>query len=339
MWRIISTVATERKRCSIILTTHSMEEAEALCTRIGIMVGGRLRCMGSTQHLKSKFGKGYIVLFKLDQPKSERVQKTLEMLKPHLEPPSREGGGDVGGSLLAVQPGAADAPLGEWRMPARNILAACTALGDAGRARMLHPSSTGWAIAAQLKAEAAVDAQQFADWWAGESLGASLHQFVMKSFPGAELVERHGEFFRYKLPSEGRRLSSIFDLLERGKDALQVAEYSLSQISLESIFNSFAATQEEEKGVARGMVKQPGSAAGTAEGGASNAAEAADEAYNRQFAIPVRNIYNVDEGPPQPTTPPRDFLTRAVGVFVKPFAARSQASSPGIMMDSIGINN
>ena len=36
-----------------------MEECEALCQRIGIMVGGRLRCLGSSQHLKTRFGKGF----------------------------------------------------------------------------------------------------------------------------------------------------------------------------------------------------------------------------------------------------------------------------------------
>merc|ERR1712216_665157 len=39
--------------------THSMEEADALCGRIGIMTTGALRCIGSPLHLKNKFGKGY----------------------------------------------------------------------------------------------------------------------------------------------------------------------------------------------------------------------------------------------------------------------------------------
>lgn len=42
----------------IILTSHSMEECEALCTRLAIMVNGRFKCIGSIQHLKSKFGAG-----------------------------------------------------------------------------------------------------------------------------------------------------------------------------------------------------------------------------------------------------------------------------------------
>jgi ABC-type uncharacterized transport system ATPase subunit len=36
-----------------------MDECEALCNRIGIMVGGRLRCLGSPQHIKNKFGTGW----------------------------------------------------------------------------------------------------------------------------------------------------------------------------------------------------------------------------------------------------------------------------------------
>jgi ABC-type multidrug transport system ATPase subunit len=40
-----------------------MQEAQVLCQRIGILHTGRLRCIGSAQHLKSKFGRGYRVTF------------------------------------------------------------------------------------------------------------------------------------------------------------------------------------------------------------------------------------------------------------------------------------
>jgi ATP-binding cassette subfamily A (ABC1) protein 3 len=42
-----------------------MDETEVLCTNIGIMVNGELKCMGSLQHLKSKYGEGYTLLVKL----------------------------------------------------------------------------------------------------------------------------------------------------------------------------------------------------------------------------------------------------------------------------------
>jgi len=56
MWKVIEEAARTR---SVVLTSHSMEECEAMCARIGIMVGGELRCLGSTQHLKSRHGQGY----------------------------------------------------------------------------------------------------------------------------------------------------------------------------------------------------------------------------------------------------------------------------------------
>jgi len=55
MWDFISETMTNR---AVILTTHSMEECEALCQRIGIISQGDLKCLGSSQHLKHRFGRG-----------------------------------------------------------------------------------------------------------------------------------------------------------------------------------------------------------------------------------------------------------------------------------------
>eukprot|EP01104_Vermistella_antarctica_P016060 TRINITY_DN53_c0_g1_i7.p1 TRINITY_DN53_c0_g1~~TRINITY_DN53_c0_g1_i7.p1 ORF type:complete len:238 (+),score=88.63 TRINITY_DN53_c0_g1_i7:261-974(+) len=55
LWKVISASLNDR---AIILTTHSMEEAEAVCDRIGIIVNGRFECYGTAQHLKNRFG-GY----------------------------------------------------------------------------------------------------------------------------------------------------------------------------------------------------------------------------------------------------------------------------------------
>ncbi|EGD73013.1 ATP-binding cassette [Salpingoeca rosetta] len=47
---------------SIVLTSHSMEECEALCTRLAIMVNGRFQCIGSLQRLKDRFGRSLNVV-------------------------------------------------------------------------------------------------------------------------------------------------------------------------------------------------------------------------------------------------------------------------------------
>ena len=48
-------------RC-LMITSHSMEECEALCTRLAIMANGKLRFLGSPQHLKNKFAQGFTLL-------------------------------------------------------------------------------------------------------------------------------------------------------------------------------------------------------------------------------------------------------------------------------------
>ena len=49
MWQVVEKISQRDKSSAVILTTHSMEEAEALSTKLGIMVrGGVFRCMGSS---------------------------------------------------------------------------------------------------------------------------------------------------------------------------------------------------------------------------------------------------------------------------------------------------
>lgn len=78
MWRVISSIATEKKQSTIILTTHSMEEAEALSTRLGIMVQGNFKCIGTPQHIKSKFGEGYELEVKIHAPSRDIILSNLK---------------------------------------------------------------------------------------------------------------------------------------------------------------------------------------------------------------------------------------------------------------------
>ena len=57
LWNAIMEI--QAKGTSVILTSHSMEECEALCSRLAIMVNGQFQCIGAVQHLRSRFGRGY----------------------------------------------------------------------------------------------------------------------------------------------------------------------------------------------------------------------------------------------------------------------------------------
>jgi ATP-binding cassette subfamily A (ABC1) protein 3 len=63
LWNALAKLRNSGK--CIILTSHSMEECEALCTRLAIMVNGKFRCLGSTQRLKNKFAQGYALTIKV----------------------------------------------------------------------------------------------------------------------------------------------------------------------------------------------------------------------------------------------------------------------------------
>ena len=81
VWELISSQISGEHKAAVVLTSHSMEEVEALSTKMGIMVAGNFRCFGSGQHLKSKYGNSFDVEYKLVIPDNESVNSILEPLR------------------------------------------------------------------------------------------------------------------------------------------------------------------------------------------------------------------------------------------------------------------
>ncbi|XP_030067809.1 phospholipid-transporting ATPase ABCA3 [Microcaecilia unicolor] len=153
--RLLWDAVTRTQECgkAIIITSHSMEECEALCTRLAIMVNGQFKCLGSPQHLKSKFGSGYTLVVKISS-------------------------GDTQDELQAFK------------------------------------------------------------------------EFVERTFPGSVLKYEHQGMVHYHLTNKYLSWAQVFGTLEKAKDKFQIEDYSISQISLEQVFMSFAHFQHytEEKG-------------------------------------------------------------------------------------------
>ncbi|KAK9410931.1 ATP-binding cassette sub-family A member 12 [Crotalus adamanteus] len=81
LWKIITEEV--QNQCSVILTSHSMEECEALCTRLAIMVNGHFQCLGSLQHIKSRFGKGFTVKMHLNNS-ADNIEKLTLFLQTNF---------------------------------------------------------------------------------------------------------------------------------------------------------------------------------------------------------------------------------------------------------------
>ncbi len=78
LWSVILRTMSHR---SVILTTHSMEEAEVLCTRLGVMVQGQLHALGGKQHLKTKFGSEFEIIVKIGGLSGANSNKLNEQIK------------------------------------------------------------------------------------------------------------------------------------------------------------------------------------------------------------------------------------------------------------------
>lgn len=64
--------------CCIAVVLCSMEECEALCTRMAIMVNGRFQCLGSVQHLKNRYKKKKLQQKTIMYTLSGTVRKTSD---------------------------------------------------------------------------------------------------------------------------------------------------------------------------------------------------------------------------------------------------------------------
>ncbi|KAF8561538.1 hypothetical protein P879_02584 [Paragonimus westermani] len=82
MWHLLR--RCRRQGRTLVLSSHSMEECEALCSRVSIFVNGRLKCLGTCQHLKARFGRGYSLTLQVAAPPhlvgSSSTEESLPLL-------------------------------------------------------------------------------------------------------------------------------------------------------------------------------------------------------------------------------------------------------------------
>ncbi|XP_050076110.1 phospholipid-transporting ATPase ABCA3-like [Anopheles maculipalpis] len=103
-WNVMCRVRSEG-RTALVLTSHSMEECEALCTRLAIMVNGEFRCLGSAQHLKNKFSHGYFLTMKLKRTgdgslaEAERSKRAIKLFMQETFSVGSSAGA-AGGAIL-----------------------------------------------------------------------------------------------------------------------------------------------------------------------------------------------------------------------------------------------
>lgn len=82
VWQVIENAKAGR---AIVLATNAIEEADALCTRIGILANGALRALGTSVHLKNRFGDGFKVDISFMPSADERLSAFVGRILPTAE--------------------------------------------------------------------------------------------------------------------------------------------------------------------------------------------------------------------------------------------------------------
>ena len=205
-----------------------MEECEALCPRIGIMANGRLRCLGSAQRLKSKFGQGFQVEMKVKfvDCDDEDFAESAACIKRYEEGESKE--------LFNLQ---------ECK-DALYHLTGTSVLSDMVSEDSSSPGYSLWKEASSLVGVSLEELTLFATT---ELRMLKLESFISDNFPEYVLRERQDTKARYEVSGSDVCISRIFASIEENKDELRLSDYSASQTSLEQVFNMHAAEAERHK--------------------------------------------------------------------------------------------
>ena len=79
-------------------------------------------------------------------------------------------------------------------------------------------------------------------WAFVEHNGMLLLQDLVRLYPRVEIAEHFFTFFKFRIrpDRESFSIGELFDVIEQRKKTYSIAEYSVSQTTLEQIFNTFA---------------------------------------------------------------------------------------------------
>lgn len=205
---------------AVLLTTHSMEEAEALSSRLAILADGRMLTIGTGQQIKQRYGGCHELSLTLVAESAETLLNII---------------GQLGAGALRPE-------------TCLNMQSVGPLL-DQDHAKRRAYSRARCVVRAQMETLGYVQASVLAEWWVQQSRGEAVEAFLCSTLgEGLELTENFGPHWRYRLPRGPIALPDVFHHLEANAQPLGIAEYTLSQASLEQIFNGMAQEAEAARG-------------------------------------------------------------------------------------------
>jgi ATP-binding cassette subfamily A (ABC1) protein 3 len=203
------------------------------------MSNGRLRALGSAQHLKTKFGQGYQVELKC---------KLVTMTDPDfIETNTKLGGDRLGANAGEGEEGTASE---EIFFNLEETVAALQELtGDTYLSSVINDGNPiGYNIHKSATSPTGVTLEELSAFATVELRVRKIADYIVTNYTTNIFRERQDTKVRYEVGSEGLQISEIFASLEENKERLLLDDYGVSQTSLEQVFNMHAAAAEHLKG-------------------------------------------------------------------------------------------
>ena len=219
MWSIIHKLSTMARKSSIIMTTHSMDEAETLCKRMGIMVNGEFVCLGKANEIKNKYGYGYELNIRI-KPLSDDLEEKLFLNKYNLDKKMKVNMNNIEDILEQINKKNYMDELEEGRLGEKLI-------------RYMEKSNE-------------VSINYLLSWIFYVQNAIKFVQYGKNNFLKIIIEEHMDNSFSFKMKKkneDNKSIGYLFGLFETYKEECYITEYSLQETSLEQIFNKFAENQ------------------------------------------------------------------------------------------------
>ena len=225
------------------------------------MVNGQMKCLGSSQHLKQRFGNGYEVNIKLRAIDITTNIEAIEMIRLIFD-------SNIISNLFNINKDINNEELIELiinnniTINKSDIQQLCQSLEHIERLNTITSTGSGMIIYDSLQMDDTVTLKLFIEWWVNENQILLFNNFMLLfGINNYELLERSSMYtFKYRIlryntnitstststitRNDKITLTNIFEKFESNKIGLKIQEYSVSDTSLENIFNNFAATQD-----------------------------------------------------------------------------------------------
>ena len=215
LWNILAML--KRQEAGIVITTHSMDEAEALSDRIGILVHGELKCIGTPAALRAQLGNDLEVTVKIKQPRPEDVMERGRAL---------------------------DQILGEGTIVARSQREQAIGIMNQEVLRFCENPVIRKSLEALGDDAGNIFKDNFIGWVIVQEKGKAVHEWACAEFEDVQITDHYFGIYHLKIKRDQSSLGNIFRKIEDSIEELEISEYSLNLTSLDAIYNSLN-TQED----------------------------------------------------------------------------------------------